>query len=308
MPARAPALSSRGAPVDFLGIGAQKAGTTWLWSMLRAHPRIWMPPRKELHYFDRSPAYLTPNLLATDSLIERLLSRAPHNCAFRRRCWTHLRYAFGRRDWPRLRWDLRYYLGSYGDEWYLSLFKEGAGRVRGEITPAYALLDGEDVARIAHLLPRVKIIFLLRNPIERAWSQIRFEWTRGRFAGIDDLARVREFIDDPFQSLRSDYLRTLDIWEARFPREQMLVGFFDDITARPAELLNEVLGFLGVEPNGSGLRESKLRQKVHTSKEADMPHEVRVHLAAKYLPDLEKLSARFGGHAERWRAEAAALR
>ena len=38
---------------DFIGIGAQKAGTTWLDRNLRAHPQIWMPERKELHYFDR---------------------------------------------------------------------------------------------------------------------------------------------------------------------------------------------------------------------------------------------------------------
>ena len=42
---------------DFLGIGAQKAGTTWLHTNLRPHPQIWMPPIKELHYLDkgRSP-------------------------------------------------------------------------------------------------------------------------------------------------------------------------------------------------------------------------------------------------------------
>ena len=37
---------------DFIGIGAQKAGTTWLHRNLQLHPQIWMP-RKEVHYFDR---------------------------------------------------------------------------------------------------------------------------------------------------------------------------------------------------------------------------------------------------------------
>ena len=37
---------------DFLGIGAQKAGTTWLWENLRRHPEIFVPDKKELHYFD----------------------------------------------------------------------------------------------------------------------------------------------------------------------------------------------------------------------------------------------------------------
>ena len=40
---------------DFLGIGAQKAGTTWLALNLGVHPQVWLPPIKELHYFDRPP-------------------------------------------------------------------------------------------------------------------------------------------------------------------------------------------------------------------------------------------------------------
>lgn len=37
---------------DFLGIGTQKAGTTWLWENLRVHPELFLPDKKELHYFD----------------------------------------------------------------------------------------------------------------------------------------------------------------------------------------------------------------------------------------------------------------
>ena len=37
---------------DFLVVGAQKAGTTWLYRSLRTHPQVWMPREKELHYFD----------------------------------------------------------------------------------------------------------------------------------------------------------------------------------------------------------------------------------------------------------------
>ena len=37
---------------DFIGIGAQKAGTTWLHRNLQAHPGIWMPKEKEIHCFD----------------------------------------------------------------------------------------------------------------------------------------------------------------------------------------------------------------------------------------------------------------
>jgi hypothetical protein len=294
-------------PVDFLGIGAQKAGTTWLWTMLRAHPQIWMPPGKELHYFDRCLRYPSPSLLAADRFVDRLLSHAAHNREFRRRCWADIRNAISQRDWKLLRWFLRYYLGTCCDDWYLSLFQQGSGRVRGEITPAYAILDRKDVARIHRLLPGVKIIFLLRNPIERAWSHLRFEWMHGRFTGLQDFKQICAAVERPGPALRADYLRTLEIWESQFLHEQIFIGFFDDIAAQPAKLLHQVLTFLGVDYFGSNALDEQLRKQVARSKEVEMPVAVRRHLAQKYLPELEKLSARFGGHPERWRAEAASI-
>jgi hypothetical protein len=293
--------------VDFLGIGAHKAGTTWLWSMLRTHPRIWMPPLKELHYFDRLLRYFSANTLAADHLFERFLSRAPHNREFRRLCRAQLGQAFSMRNWPLFRWYLRYYLGGRDDKWYLSLFGEGHGRVRGEITPAYAMLEPDDVTRVHRLLPQAKIIFLLRNPIERAWSHIRFECMEGRFSGINDPAQIRQLIEHPGLTLRGDYLRTLDIWESKFPRAQIFTGFFDDIVAQPAQLLGKIYTFLEVEEDCRAILNANRQRKINASDPREMPDTVRQYLARKYLPDLERLSARFGGHAERWRAEATAL-
>ena len=293
-------------PIDFLGIGAQKAGTTWLWEILRAHPQIWLPPRKELHYFDRALDYESPSFLASTHLLTRLFSRAPHDVEFREKCDGALRFAAQMRDWAAFRWSLRYYFGTYSDAWYLSLFAQGGEKLRGEITPAYAILREPDVARIARIMPRLKILFLLRNPVERAWSQVRFDWTRGASSGVGDPERIRAFIDSPVQALRSDYLRTLDIWEAHFPREQMFTGFYDDIAERPTELQADVLRFLGADPALGRAREELVR-KVHVSKEAEMPPDIRRYLAAKYLPDLAKLSARIGGRATQWLREVEAM-
>lgn len=296
--------------VHFLCIGAQKAGTTWLWHMLRMHPRVWLTPLKELHYFDRSLRYASANLLAADRLFDRLFNRAPHNREFRRSCRAQLGRAIAQRDWPLAHWYARYYLGGRDDNWYLSLFSEGRGKVRGEITPAYSMLDAQDVGRVQRLLPDARIIFLLRNPIERAWSHIRFEWMEGRFAGINNAAQIRELIEHPGLTIRGDYLRTLAIWESKFPRDQIFVGFYDDIVEQPAHLLLRIFGFLGLEAQSQGNgRTIRHHTKVHASKELAIPPEIRVYLARKYLQDLEQLTLRFGGHAQRWHADAlAALR
>ena len=292
-------------PLDFLGIGAQKAGTTWLWQMLRGHPQVWLPPRKELHYFDRALTYPSPSFLATDHPLRRWLSRAPHDRECRVKCWRHVRRHVREGDWAALRWDLRYYFGTFDDRWYLSLFDQGAGRVRGEITPSYSILEASDVARIARLVPTLKIMFLLRNPVDRAWSQIRFDWTRGASQGIGNLEELRAFIESPMQALRSDYLRTLDIWGASFPRTQMHIDFYDDIALQPAEMLTRILTFLEID--SADLPVSSLSRKVHVSREMEMPTEVRRELARRYLPEIEKLATQVGGHVERWLSEMKAI-
>ena len=56
MPALLAADDTRGP--DFICIGAQKAGTRWLFDQLAFHPGFWMPPVKELHYLNRSKRFL----------------------------------------------------------------------------------------------------------------------------------------------------------------------------------------------------------------------------------------------------------
>ena len=146
---------------DFLGIGAQKAGTTWLGHNLQLHPGIWMPKNKELHYFDdriRDPR----------NPISRLYTRATAEGHVYRRWRRQVRSRLGshlRHPGRDLIWDLKYYAGTPGDGWYASLFAQGRGKVKGEITPAYSTLSLEEVAHVHALVPEAKIFLMVRNPI-----------------------------------------------------------------------------------------------------------------------------------------------
>ena len=118
----------------FLCIGARKAGTTWLWFNLRSHPRVWLTPQKEIHYFDRRPP----------SLAERLFGRRYHLRAAR----VHLRQTLVAqwRCWSPddLRWAARHCLSPRDDAWYRSLFPDDDGLTTGKIfrlRPAVARQD-----------------------------------------------------------------------------------------------------------------------------------------------------------------------
>ena len=91
----------------FLGIGAQKAGMTWLAQHLSRHPNVFMPEKKELHYFDRPTRYPSPDILADDHPLARCLGLRRRQRKFRRKFRRRLRKALFRGDRPWLRWACR---------------------------------------------------------------------------------------------------------------------------------------------------------------------------------------------------------
>ncbi|HEY7472632.1 MAG TPA: sulfotransferase [Gemmatimonadota bacterium] len=284
----------------FLGIGAQKAATTWLDACLRRHPQIWLPPLKELHYFDDRDS-------GDDPAGRPLLASRWSGRRLRRQLVPRLRSDARHLDVSGLRWDLRYFFGRRSDRWYLSLFPRDPDSVAGEITPDYSILDAASVARVHAILPDVKLILLMRDPIDRSWSQIRMDVARaGRpirdvpHEELVALARSRRV------ARRSDYDRTLRNWGSRYADGRFFIGFMEDVRDRPEVLLADLCRFLGVDasPPGGPLA----RRRVHAGESGgEIPPGVARELARLHLDGLRALEARFGGPVRAWRERAERL-
>jgi hypothetical protein len=286
--------------IDFLGIGAPRSGTSWLWTILGHHPDIWMPPRKELHYFDRSLKYSSPSFLADDTFIKRMLGIQPSSNRFRTTLIRDLAQLFLRGgNWRDLKWILRYFLGTINDNWYISLFKTGGDKVKGEITPAYCLLDSTDVRHVKELFPDLKLIYLLRNPVERAWSGLRFNWTLGKFKDMNQPEKVKTEAEHLSHAPRGEYIRTISTWKAFFPEKNFFIGFYDDIVLNPQDLIKRVFEFLGVD-SVITLPEELLYRKINAAKYSDMPKDIARIFAKNYLPEVENLNALFQGYPTKW--------
>ena len=286
----------RAAP-DFLGIGAPRAGTTWLHAQLLRHPDVWLPPVKEIHYFNRAPHYGLPDTLATSSPWQRLV---------RGEMWQRKHYGPFLRSLSRLRpadvaWGARWYLGTFDDDWYRRLFPEDARyRVRGEITPNYSMLDRDGVAAIARMNPEVKILYLLRDPVERLWSEVTYHTQRGRI-GIDltDASSILAFLEDARVMWRlNDYVATIDLYREFFPSEQVLVGFYDSVVHEPAVLMQRVRDFLGIESTPA--LSAGIERRVNASKQQEIPTEVLEYMRERLDPMIEATAERVGGYATRW--------
>jgi len=292
--------------VDFLIIGAQKAATTWLTEVLRQHPDVWMPMKKELHYFDAAKKYPSQSYISLPPWKRIFLRRKIGNSfPYHTKIffWGSLKRFIkspGSDHFRDVAWAFRYLFCGANDEWYLHLFRDGKGKIRGEASPSYALLSLADVNRIKALLPQVKIIYVMRNPVSRAWSQVRFRWQRNdRAVDITNTQRIYTFIDAPGQSLHSNYDRTLAIWSLCFPPEQIFIGFYDDIVRDPKKFIENVLAFLGTSTENLPASVN-LQEQVNVTKKDDIPDDVKMYLAMKYLPQIRSLASRFDGPPKEW--------
>ena len=284
----------------FLGIGAHKAGTSWLYTQLAKHPDVYMPPKKEIHFFDRSPQYLSPNTLAVSSPILRLLTSDKWDISTRIKDLLRIvKYTLAR-DFDTANWYKKWSFGYCDEDWYRDLFSHTRGvKTCGEITPDYSMLKPEDVSIIKAINPDMKFIFMLRNPVERAWSMIRYGSGRGRLEV--NLASTDEIIyalQQPGVILRGDYEKTLDTYLQQFDSSQFLVCFYDAIKHNPTGLMNDIAKFLQVDPFPQGAINATKR--VNASKPRPMPNIVREYLLETYAPSIERISESFGSYASLW--------
>ncbi len=277
---------------DFIGIGAQKAGTTWLHRNLVDHPQIWIP-RKEVHYFDRK---INERRGVAGRLFGKSLEDQRWRTQVRRYTAAHLKEF----SLEGLVFVYKFYLRSYTDRWYGSVFEPKKGRVAGEITPAYSALGQDMVSHVHETVPEAKIVFLMRNPVERDWSQTVMSFDKAEKGSAESVSEERILNQLKRKGARSltNYLRTLETWQSFYPKEQIFVGFIEDIHFNPEELLQSVYGFLGVD---TSFRPPTPDKKVHSRSADTMPTRAAVHLAGVYHDELAQLEERFGGYTSFWR-------
>ncbi|MEH0938286.1 sulfotransferase domain-containing protein [Micromonospora psammae] len=206
-----------------------------------------------------------------------------------------------------------------GETWYRSHFpterqrraleKRHGGPVRvGEAAPLY-MFHPLVPQRVADLLPDVRLIFLLRDPVERAYSHWKERRTEGRepldFA--EALAREEErtagerekLIADPTYfseaydwytyRARGRYLEHLEPWLARFDAGQLLILPSETLYAEPAATHARVLDFLGLPPHRLATYEAHNHRR-----SSKMDEGVRAELSEYFAPYNAALSERLG--------------
>ena len=252
--------------IRFIGAGFQRSGTTWLYNQLRSFDEVYMPPKKEIHYFDRSEKYYTNSHLSFTTLKQRIFIFKWYK-RFLRDIFINIK----KFDYEKLKFYFKWHLSNYDDDWYLSLFKDNF--ISGEITPSYSLLDEKELLSIKKISPEIKIIFMLRNPIERSWSQFKYQQKFSKHLINYNETEIIQFLKHKKVVDRSNYSKTLKRYYKIFPAKNILISFYDSILINPERLLNDINNFLGT--NSCSNNYKSVSNIYNSSSKIDIPK--RVH-------------------------------
>jgi hypothetical protein len=220
---------------NFFIAGAPKSGTTSLYHYLGQHPEIYMSPIKEPNYFASE--------VRLGQFSEHLRPRAERDLAPLRA------YLNGPMREKRF--------GSLISEWpdYLRLFRKAQGqKAIGEASVCY-LWSESAAANIHRSIPDAKIILVLRNPVEMAFSMylhtLRSGAIQGSFReaielGLQQrggrLAVLHPFLDMGF------YHQQLSRYTEVFPKNQLRIYWYEEYQAKAAPMLADMFRFLEVDP------------------------------------------------------------
>lgn len=168
------------------------------------------------------------------------------------------------------------------------------GRICGEFTPSYAILEPDRIARVHNWMPEVKLLFIMRDPVERVWSQVKHDFPRwlGMTAEQAPRSRLVAFFESPSVRRRGDYAQCLARWLRYYDREQFFLTFLEDVAADPSGVLNQAFSFLGVTPDAA--RFPDVSRPVHTSDGPTVPDWVREYLTDSLSTQNKQLEALVG--------------
>ena len=199
---------------DFIIGGAMKSGTTTLHYILQSHPDVEIPDG-ELHFFD----------------IDNVLQHNDFNF-----------YDIEKDRWIYQRFDM---VNKEFLNWYGSKFQQNTNCVIGEDSTTY-LSSHIAAQRIAELQNPVKLIFILRQPSERAFSHYLHNLRSGRakYTFEDTL------IYENWQILqRSLYKEQLEYYYSLIPRERIMIILFEDLVIDTSNVIENVCNFLNIDFN-----------------------------------------------------------
>lgn len=234
-------------PLFILGVGAQKAGTSWLHKQLNESEFVDMGKLKEYHVWDSLHA------------------------EFDGRGKPKFFKKIKQKDFIE---SLMYKEGKY-EKYFLSLIKNDV-KITGDITPTYSLLSAEVYKEIRNRILtkgfKIKVIFLMREPVERAWSAWRMKndgfMKEGKILSDREYNhRFKRFCKGNAFS-RTQYNKTIKNLRNSFDNDELFINFYENLFEK--RTIKQLSDFLEID-----LSYANVNEYVNKSSTKELSSELR---------------------------------
>ncbi|MDX2481765.1 MAG: sulfotransferase [Desulfuromusa sp.] len=248
----------------FLSVGAMKAGTTWLYLQLSEHPEIYFTPEKEIHYFANKVGI--ENQLNQKNRIQKL-----KDC-LNEFSKGNLKYIH--QNIETIAWYVDYARPKeITNEWYIDLFKrKGNEKYCADFSNLYCQMQDDGWENVYSAAKNVKIVYTLRDPIERLWSHYKFhmKWS-GQEADTLRLSigEFEKIIDSHWLWINTEYVKNHQNLTKNVPDSDLLIVYFEDFREAPRKSLFALQDFLGLKKKFC--REDFFDKKINKSNDLTAP-------------------------------------
>lgn len=278
------------------GVGATKAGTSWLHRYLCDHPECALPNIKELHYFDRAnPKHREKELVRLETLRADLLAK------------TLLAGKFKADKLNRRIDELESWIDVMQAEsadpvaYQRYLLREATADTRlvGDITPAYGLMDEATLTQMRDMAPDTRFVMLLRDPLDRLWSNLRMMAGWRVKEGEDLGAKANHLFgrllngEENGVAKRSDYAGMLTRLQNVVPRHRIFVGFYESLFTQTC--VDKICHFLGLSP-----RVGEFDRVIHASQPATLDPSRATQVREMLIPHYDYVQQLMGDIPPRW--------
>jgi len=287
-----------------LGAGAAKAGTSWFYEYLKAHPEVCVSPIKELHFFDcvfgkkAEFAERWPNRLKDiESRIARY--RAMPNLETSAERQEGLKNLEIKADAMRFR--LKFLDASPNNHTiykeYFSRYLQGEN-IYADITPAYGILSADAYRTIRKLHKNIQVVYIIRDPIERFYSQLRMSeriaQNRPDRSSRPAIDRFMSVLARENRQARGDYHCTIETLDAAFRPDQIRYFYYEEFFNDNS--MRSLCDFIGIK-----FRSGNYEDRVNASPLTDTIPEDLLHAAKLEFAHIYKYCKdRFGRVPASW--------
>ncbi|MEO1719157.1 MAG: sulfotransferase [Pseudomonadota bacterium] len=299
----------------FLSVGAMKAGTTFMFNALSTHPQIFMLPEKELHFFAHVDGF-NPDLYKAGNYALQLAVRfklreyynahAPEpfprlkeilSFDFRRHRLSavmHNRFA-KLEDAEAVRAIVRWYADRYltspiDDAWFDRVYEAAGERWASDFSNYNAILSDSGWERAKRLSEQLKVVYFLREPVDRLWSHVKFDLVQAGEGHVLDMLDEKVLIDilaNRQITTHGRYDAIISNLRRHLTDDQLMVTTLEDTVSDFTGQMQKLEAFLGID-NADYSRIDPAR-KANKGVERPVPEHIR-ELLAQSIPE-EDLAA-----------------